>query len=84
MYSLLHQKLLRWKEKNPVDRITLPTINSHLTANKSRAMLAAGYRRLRHPITGRFVGEYNAERGLLKVVDRGKTAVIDLKDIPAD
>jgi len=61
-----------------------PVPSKPLTANRSSAMLAAGYRRLRHPITGRFVGEYNAERGLLKVVDRGRTAVIDLKDLSED
>lgn len=60
------------------------TINRPLTANQLSATLTVGYRRLRHPITGRFVGEYNAERGLLKVVDRGMVAVIDLRDKPLE
>jgi hypothetical protein len=34
--------------------------------------------RLIHPITGRFVAEYDPLRGLLLVVDRGKRAIIDL------
>tara|TARA_R110000868_G_scaffold117128_1_gene311390 strand:+ start:2515 stop:2622 length:108 start_codon:yes stop_codon:yes gene_type:complete len=34
-------------------------------------------------MTGRFVAEYDAERGLLRVVDRGKTAVIDLREATA-
>lgn len=56
--------------------------SSPLTGNSLRATVSGtGYKRLVHPITGHFVGEYNAERGLLKVVDRGKTAVIDLKDL---
>jgi len=34
--------------------------------------------RLIHPITGRFIAEYDPLRGLLLVVDRGKQAIIDL------
>jgi hypothetical protein len=34
--------------------------------------------RLVHPVTGRFVAEYDPLRGLLLVVDRGKQAIIDL------
>ncbi|MBX3050817.1 MAG: hypothetical protein KF753_05045 [Caldilineaceae bacterium] len=58
----------------------LTAINKPLTANRLSATLTTGYRRLRHPMTGRFVGEYDPERGLLRVVDRGKTAVIDLRE----
>lgn len=34
--------------------------------------------RLIHPVTGRFIAEYDPLRGLLLVVDRGKQAIIDL------
>lgn len=58
-----------------------PKNNAHLTANKSRATLSlTGYRRILHPITGRFVGEYDRQRNLLIVVDRGKTAIVDLNE----
>lgn len=67
-----------------MDRPPLSTaINKPLTANRLSVTLTTGYRRLCHPATGRFVGEYDPERGLLRVVDRGKTAVIDLRDAPA-
>lgn len=36
------------------------------------------YIRLTHPITGRFVGEYDPQRHLLLVVDRGHQGIIDL------
>lgn len=56
--------------------------NSPLTANQNRAsVLLTGYRRVVHPTTGRFVGEFDPKRLLLKVVDRGKTAIIDLNEI---
>jgi hypothetical protein len=45
------------------------------------ATIVATYIRLVHPVTQRFVAEYDPERCLLKVSDRGKTAVIDLKGL---
>lgn len=50
------------------------------TANK-HATISATYIRLVHPVTQRFVAEYDPERGLLRVSDQGKTAVIDLKGV---
>lgn len=43
-----------------------------------------GLVRLIHPMTGRFIAEYDPIRGLLKVVDRSKTAFIDLVSIDRD
>jgi hypothetical protein len=37
--------------------------------------------RLTHPVTGRFVAEYDPARQLLLVKDRGQEAVIDLARI---
>jgi hypothetical protein len=55
--------------------------NSPLTANSLRATVSVrGYQRILHPITGRFVGEYDRQRNLLIVVDRGKTAIVDLNE----
>ncbi len=56
--------------------------NSPLTGNSLRATVSGtGYRRIVHPTTGRFIAEYDPVRGLLKVVDRGNTAIVDLKDV---
>lgn len=45
------------------------------------ATIVTTYVRLVHPVTQRFVAEYDPERCLLKVSDRGKTAIIDLKGL---
>lgn len=37
--------------------------------------------RLTHPVTGRFVAEYDPQRQLLLVKDRGEVAVIDLSRV---
>jgi hypothetical protein len=36
------------------------------------------YIRLTHPTTGKFCGEFDWQRGVLMVVDRGGTAFFDL------
>lgn len=36
------------------------------------------YLRILHPVTGRFVAEYDPQRLLLLVVDRGHQSIIDL------
>lgn len=41
----------------------------------------AGYVRLVHPVTQRFVAEYDPERGLLRVSDGGRVATIDLNGV---
>lgn len=52
-----------------------------LKSANERATIDAAFVRLVHPVTQRFVAEYDPERGLLRVSDRGKTAVIDLKGV---
>ena len=52
-----------------------------LKSANERATIATAYVRLVHPVTQRFVAEYDPERCLLKVSDRGKTAIIDLKGL---
>lgn len=61
-------------EKRVVDAEGLKSANECAT-------IATAYVRLVHPVTQRFVAEYDPERCLLKVSDRGKTAVIDLKGL---
>lgn len=51
------------------------------SANERATINSATYIRIVHPVTQRFVAEYDPERGLLKVSDKGKTAVIDLRDV---
>lgn len=51
------------------------------SANERATINSTTYIRIVHPITQRFVAEYDPERGLLRVRDQGKTAVIDLKGV---
>ncbi len=55
--------------------------NSPLTSNSLRATLTSDYVVIRHPVTGRFMGKYDAKRNLLEITDRRHVAIIDLQEL---
>lgn len=67
-----------------MDRDETKLNGNHLRAANDHGRIEshrAGYVRIVHPVTQRFIAEFDPERGLLRVSDGGKTATIDLNGI---
>jgi len=65
-----------------MDRDKTLVFANRLTLKTNRAILDRdGFtRRIVHPITGRFVAEYNPESHQLRITHRGVTALVDLTE----